>query len=182
MSTASVQPKTLLVVLGSGGHTSEMLTLLATLDRSKFAPRVYCAADSDSLSLDKVRAGIERGQREGSDFVTVTIARSREVKQGWLSSFWTTLIATFYALSIWWQHKPDVILCNGPGTCVPLCIVALLLRCFKRTKIIYVESFTRVKSLSLSGKILYWFSDRFIVQWEDLRKEYPKAEYLGKLL
>jgi beta-1,4-N-acetylglucosaminyltransferase len=35
------------------------------------------------------------------------------------------------------------------------------------TRIIYVESFTRVKSLSLSGKLLRPFVDRFVVQWPD---------------
>lgn len=33
------------------------------------------------------------------------------------------------------------------------------------TRIIYVESFARVKSLSLSGKILRYFVDTFVVQW-----------------
>lgn len=35
------------------------------------------------------------------------------------------------------------------------------------TRIIYVESFARVKSLSLSGKILKGVVDCFIVQWPD---------------
>lgn len=76
------------------------------------------------------------------------------------------------------------ILCNGPGTCVPVCISALLLRLLgiKRAIIVYVESICRVETLSLSGKILYYFSDYFIVQWPDLKEKYPKSVYLGRIV
>lgn len=76
------------------------------------------------------------------------------------------------------------ILCNGPGTCVPVCLSAFLLGLLriKRTIIVYVESICRVETLSLSGKILYYFSDYFIVQWPDLKKKYPKSVYLGRIV
>ena len=35
------------------------------------------------------------------------------------------------------------------------------------TRIIYVESFARVNSLSLSGKLLKRFVDTFVVQWPE---------------
>jgi beta-1,4-N-acetylglucosaminyltransferase len=34
--------------------------------------------------------------------------------------------------------------------------------------IVYVESVARVKSLSLSGKIMRYLADQFVVQWPDL--------------
>ncbi|XP_072854074.2 UDP-N-acetylglucosamine transferase subunit ALG14 isoform X2 [Pogona vitticeps] len=77
-----------------------------------------------------------------------------------------------------------LVLCNGPGTCVPICISALLLRMLglKRVTIVYVESICRVENLSLSGKILYYFSDYFIVQWPALKEKYPKSLYLGRIV
>ncbi|EMP30807.1 UDP-N-acetylglucosamine transferase subunit ALG14 like protein [Chelonia mydas] len=76
------------------------------------------------------------------------------------------------------------ILCNGPGTCVPVCISALLLEilALKKVIIVYVESICRVETLSLSGKILYYFSDYFIVQWPALKTKYPKSIYLGRIV
>jgi beta-1,4-N-acetylglucosaminyltransferase len=67
------------------------------------------------------------------------------------------------------------------GTCVPICFVAFFYNVLgiSRTKIIYVESFCRVKKLSLSGKLLYYIADKFIVQWPGLLVPYPRAEYLG---
>ena len=47
--------------------------------------------------------------------------------------------------------------------------------------VIYVESYTRIHSLSLTGKILYRFADLFVVQWKQLALQYPKAVYGGAL-
>lgn len=76
------------------------------------------------------------------------------------------------------------VLCNGPGTCVPLCVAALLLGLFgvKKVVIVYVESVCRVQTLSLTGSILYWLSDYFFVQWPSLRDKYPKAIFLGRIV
>uniref|UniRef100_A0A8C0U3L8 UDP-N-acetylglucosamine transferase subunit ALG14 n=1 Tax=Cyanistes caeruleus TaxID=156563 RepID=A0A8C0U3L8_CYACU len=112
------------------------------------------------------------------------IPRSREVRQSWISSVVTTLYSVLYSLPLTYKRKPDLILCNGPGTCVPVCLSAFLLGLLriKRTIIVYVESICRVETLSLSGKILYYFSDYFIVQWPDLKKKYPKSVYLGRIV
>jgi hypothetical protein len=69
------------------------------------------------------------------------------------------------------------------GTCVPICYASFLMRLFgmQDTHIIFVESFCRVKRLSLTGKLLYPIADRFFVQWEDLSDSYPRAEFAGVL-
>lgn len=50
------------------------------------------------------------------------------------------------------------------------------------TRTIYVESFARVKRLSLTGRLLYWVVDGFLVQWPGLKKNWPRAEYRGVLV
>lgn len=76
------------------------------------------------------------------------------------------------------------VLCNGPGTCVPLCVAGLLLGILgmKKVLIVYVESICRVQTLSLTGKILYPMSDYFFVQWASLRDKYPKSIFLGRIV
>ena len=49
-------------------------------------------------------------------------------------------------------------------------------------KVIYIESLAKVNSLSVTGKMVYPFANKFYVQWEDLAKKYKKAEYLGRLM
>jgi hypothetical protein len=62
------------------------------------------------------------------------------------------------------------LLCNGPGTCVPLCFAAFLARVFlfRPCSVVFIESFCRVQSLSLSGLLLYPLVDEFVVQWPQL--------------
>ncbi|XP_015268839.1 PREDICTED: UDP-N-acetylglucosamine transferase subunit ALG14 homolog [Gekko japonicus] len=175
----------LLVVAGSGGHTTEILRLLGSLSQS-YSPRHYVLADSDKMSEDKIRS-FERKKAETSPsslFTLNRIPRSREVRQSWSSSVLTTIRSVVYSLPLTFRLKPDMVLCNGPGTCVPICISALLLKLLglKRVTIVYVESVCRVENLSLSGKILYHFSDHFFVQWPALKEKYPKSHYLGRIV
>ncbi|KAJ1173373.1 hypothetical protein NDU88_005209 [Pleurodeles waltl] len=179
------RPVSLLVVAGSGGHTTEVLRLLSCLSQS-YRPVHYVIAESDKMSEDKI-CRFEKGREKEfskSTYSIHRIPRSREVLQSWSSSVLTTLHAMFYSLLLTFNLRPDVVLCNGPGTCVPVCMSALLLGMLglKKVVIVYVESICRVETLSLSGKILYHFSDYFIVQWSSLKARYPKAVYLGRVV
>ncbi|XP_033007459.1 UDP-N-acetylglucosamine transferase subunit ALG14 homolog [Lacerta agilis] len=175
----------LLVVAGSGGHTTEILRLLSSLSQT-YSPRHYVLADSDKMSEEKIRSFEQQRAETSSNsmFTLHRIPRSREVHQLWSSSVLTTLRSMFYSLPLTFRLKPDLVLCNGPGTCVPICASALLLRMLgiKSITIVYVESICRVENLSLSGKILYHFSDYFIVQWPALKEKYPKSLYLGRIV
>ena len=46
-------------------------------------------------------------------------------------------------------------------------------------KVIYIESFARIDSASLTGRLIHSFADLFIVQWEEGLKFFPKAVYSG---
>lgn len=84
---------------------------------------------------------------------------------------------------------PDLILSNGPGTGVMVILAALLLRFLNfpgtrqgQMRTIYVESWARVKGLSLSGKILVRMVDRFLVQWTGLDGVSGRGEFKGVLV
>nr|XP_061811593.1 UDP-N-acetylglucosamine transferase subunit ALG14 homolog [Nerophis lumbriciformis] len=175
---------TLLVVAGSGGHTTEILRLMKSLSGA-YTPRLYVIADTDRMSEERIRA-FEKSRLLDSDpqFTIHRITRSREVHQSWSSSVLSTLNAQFHAIPLIFRVRPDMVLCNGPGTCVPLCIAGLLLGILgiKKVLIVFIESICRVESLSLTGKILYHFSDYFFVQWASLRDSYPKSIFLGPLV
>lgn len=181
----SERPFTWLIVLGTGGHYFEMRRLLSQMrralegekSRSIRDRRVFVAAQEDVAKIS-----IARDDR--FDDTLVPITRARQVHQSYLSSIVSTLYAVGLALRIVYVERPDLVLCNGPGTCVPLCIAAFLLNMLlgRHTKIVYVESIARVTSLSLSGKILYPICDMFVLTWPHLLKKYPRAVYLGRLL
>ncbi|VFV27852.1 udp-n-acetylglucosamine transferase [Lynx pardinus] len=182
------QSLSLLVVAGSGGHTTEILRLLEHLSNA-YSPRHYIIADTDEMSAHKINSFEQnRADRDPStmfpEYFIHRIPRSREVQQSWLSTVLTTLYSMWLSFPLTHRVKPDLVLCNGPGTCVPVCVSALLLGILgiKKVIIVYVESICRVEHLSLSGKILFHLSDYFIVQWPALKEKYPKSVYLGRIV
>ncbi|KAH7861922.1 hypothetical protein Vadar_032680 [Vaccinium darrowii] len=184
----SPQPLSTLIVLGSGGHTAEMLNLLSVLHTDRFTPRFYIAAATDNMSLQKARlfenSFIDKTVVENAQFMQ--IYRSREVGQSYLTSVGTTLMAIAHALWLMIKIRPQVILCNGPGTCVPLCVIAFFFKVvgIRWSSTFYVESIARVRRLSLSGLLLYklCMADQFFVQWPQLQRKYPRAHYVGCLM
>lgn len=85
------------------------------------------------------------------------------------------LANTFSSLKIVLKEKPDVMITTGVLAIIPMALWTKLLG----GKLIYLESFAKVTSKTLSGKLLYHFADRFYVQWEEMLKLYPKAIYKG---
>ncbi|OAX83391.1 hypothetical protein ACJ72_02252 [Emergomyces africanus] len=108
---------------------------------------------------------------------------------------------------------PDIILTNGPATAVCVILAAKILRTItffsefpffsfffpkrppqypsphpreRYLRTIFVESWARVTTLSLSGKIVLPLVDRFLVQWDGLEGYSSllggKAEFVGALV
>ena len=50
-------------IVHSGGHTAEMLNLLRAMDLSRYSPRVYVAAATDSMSLKRAQVLEEERQQ-----------------------------------------------------------------------------------------------------------------------
>ena len=73
------------------------------------------------------------------------------------------------------KYNPSVIVTTGTHTAVVMCYLGFL---FKR-KVIYIESFAKRTSPTLTGRIVYRISSVFVVQWEEMKKFYPKAVYWG---
>lgn len=162
-----------MVVLGSGGHTMEMVKLIDHLNWNRYKPIHFVVSYGDNMSSNKIPKDLRTNCKIHS------IQRSREVGQSYLSSTVSFAMAFLDSLKVVWRCRPELLICNGPGTCLPLCLcVKLLSNCV----IIYVESFCRVEKLSLTGAILYRFADHFIVQWPQLRSKYPRSKYLGVLV
>lgn len=81
----------------------------------------------------------------------------------------------FLTFGIFLNEKPNVVICTGVLAMIPMCLLVKLFG----GKLIYLESFAKVTSPTETGKLLYRFADQFYVQWEPMKKVYPKAIYLG---
>jgi beta-1,4-N-acetylglucosaminyltransferase len=175
-----------MVILGSGGHTAEMLLLLAALE-PRHTTRTYIVTSGDTLSAQKA-ASFERSlspDTQPSCAIRI-IPRARKVGQSWLTTPLSCVLCLLACVDAFREMgAPDVLVCNGPGSAVFMVLVALGYKYFwgsVNIRTIYVESFARTKTLSLSGRILYPLVDRFLVQWPRLKEMYPRAEYRGLLV
>ncbi|KAF2737360.1 oligosaccharide biosynthesis protein Alg14 like protein [Polyplosphaeria fusca] len=241
-------PTRVLVVLGSGGHTHEMMYLLRALDPRTYTHRTYIVSSADSFSAARAREferlledkikdeqitrAIQKqsfqGMKEGNGVLRLeetepgrpacvgpahydiaVIPRARKIHQSLLTTPFTALMTLLFSFkpllsaTPWIPDQapqnareaaardlPDLILVNGPATAVIVVLASLILRFFNikgansrdKCKTVYVESFARVKTLSLSGKLLIKVVDRFIVQWEELEGKGGRAEFWGILV
>jgi len=90
-------------------------------------------------------------------------------------NFWRNLIL---AMKILRREKPQVIITTGAGVGVPFLLVGR----FLGMKTVFIESMARVRRLSLSGRLVYWLADRFLVQWPDLAQRHRRALFRGQVI
>jgi len=157
---------TLLVVLGDGGHTAEIIRLVELLGPNY--NYTYIITTSDRISENKITI-------QGPIYYT-TRPHAKDDKA------WQAALKLIYSF---WQaaqllHKihPDAVLGSGPAVMVPVALLGKL----TRAKIIFIETASRVTSLSLTGKIMMRVADLFFVQWKQLQKRYPHTIFAGRLL
>lgn len=171
-----------LICVGSGGHTTEMLQLIKGIDLARYSPRYYVMAETDTTSFSKV-AKFE-GDNDKGNYESFKIPRSREVRQSYITSIFSTTYSILCSIPLVLRLRPDLILCNGPGTCIPICVLAFILKvCFIcDTRIVFFESFCRTETFSLTGRILMYFADNIIVHWQSLKQKLKRSDYIGQLL
>lgn len=158
--------KHIFVILGSGGHTSEMFRMLAPIQFSDCMKLVFIAGNDDILSRQRAE---EFKKWTSKDFLYASIQRPRRVHQKSVFAIFNSLIGFFQSIYLYALYAPKAVLCNGPGIAFIISLVAYLMRpVIGKTRIIYVESFARVYTLSTTGKLIEFITDEFYVQWPDI--------------
>jgi len=142
------------IASSAGGHLKEALQLRSSYE--KFRHFYILVKRYDSLWLAKRRK------------VYYIDDVSRDAK-----SFFKNFFAS---LKILGYERPDVVISTGAGGALPTILAAKALG----VRIIFIESLARVSSLSITGKIVYNFSDLFLVQWPQLAR--GKAKFWGAVI
>ena len=149
-------------VSSAGGHLTQMLRLQGDYDGKL------------SVVVTERTPATERLNDELESVVFFLPHGGREKPFSFAGKFaWNVVVSL---LRVIW-YRPKVVISTGAHTAVPTCIFAKLLG----GKVIFIESFARIRTPSLTGRILYIFSDRFYVQWPELKRFYKRAWYKGKL-
>ncbi|BCX31091.1 UDP-N-acetylglucosamine--LPS N-acetylglucosamine transferase [Latilactobacillus curvatus] len=148
--------KKICFVASSGGHLQELLCLQELMNNSDS----FLVTENDGI-VDK-----------GINVPTYYVPQINRKEKNFFCHFFK-LFFLFTKLLI--KKNPQYIVSTGALIAFPACLIGK----FFGKKIIYIESFARITHPSLSGKLIYRFSDLFLVQWESMLKFYPKAIYIG---
>jgi len=159
-----MKKKNVLYILGSGGHTAQMIAL--SKDLKNKINYFYLIQKDDKLSKNKI---IYPGN-------IIYVKRAAEFNSSKFKVYFFTIINFFKAITIIKKNKIDVLISAGPGISIPFFYAGKLLN----KKLIFIESWSRVNSKSLSGKLIYPIVNLFFVQWKSNLKNYPKSLYRGR--
>jgi beta-1,4-N-acetylglucosaminyltransferase len=85
------------------------------------------------------------------------------------------ILNAFKSLMIFVKEKPDIVICTGALSTIPFCIISKIFN----AKLIYIESYAKVETGSLTGKLMYRIADKFYVQWREMLNVFPKAIFKG---
>ena len=107
-----------------------------------------------------------------SDIKTIYLAQVNRKELTFIFKFFMNAIKTVFILL---KEQPDVVISTGALMTIPVCLIAKLFG----KKVVFIESFAKIKSPTLTGKLMYRFADQFYVQWEEMKKVYPNAIYKG---
>ena len=152
--------KNVMFISSTGGHLNELLQL-----KDMFSHYDYC------LITEKTKSNLYlKDQYKGKVHFLIY-----GTKHHILIYPFKLLLNCFISLFYYIKYKPDYIITTGVHTAGPMCCLGKILG----SKIIYIETFANMVTKTATGKLLYPISDKFIVQWESMKKIYPKADFGG---
>lgn len=147
------------LVSSTGGHLAELIKVIpAVSEHDYFLVTELSAMNRELKNHERVYYLL---QQERKNFLLV----------------FSLLINLFKSLFILVKERPKVIITTGAGAVLLICLLGKLIG----SKIIYIESFAKVYTPSLTGKIIHKFADQFYIQWVDLEAVYPNGKYRGSL-
>jgi len=112
----TLKTKKLMVVFGSGGHTTEMLLMLTkgnSFRFDKYKEVQFVIGKSDTWSFTKIKDFLSRGnidvEKDVPNLRVIKLFRSREVKQSYITSIATTLYALLHSFLVVAANRPDIV-------------------------------------------------------------------------
>ena len=81
-------------------------------------------------------------------------------------------------LKVVFRERPDVVISTGAAAGCMVCFLGKLLG----AKVVWIDSITNVEKISLSGRMVRYIADLFLVQWPELVERYKNVEYAGAVI
>lgn len=148
-------------IASSGGHLTQLLNLAPAFE--KFDSFLITEKD---ISTSKIHY---------NDLKVFYLPETR--KNSIFKYIFENVKSLLFSIYYFFKIRPNVVISSGAGICVYMCYLAKL---FHR-KVIFIETYAALQGKSKAGKLIYPIADRFYVQWESMKKYYPKAIFKGTL-
>ncbi len=155
-----MKDKKILYISSTGGHLNELLQLKSLFNKYNYYIVTEKTKSSEFL---------------GDEYKEKVSYLAYETKKNPFKYFFVFLYNIIKSLIIFLKQKPDIIVTTGTHTAVPMCYIGKIFR----KKIIFIETFANRNTKTVAGKLVYPIADVFVVQWEEMLKLYPKAQYWG---
>lgn len=147
------------LISSSGGHLSQLKELIPISNKYNYFIITEKNGSSQVLKEQKKVYFLNQQNRKSLDFfpnVTKNICVSLK-----------------YIL----KERPEIIISTGAGAVIPFCFFGKILG----AKVVFLESFAKVNSPTITGRIIYRFADQFYIQSKGLSKFYKKAKFKGTI-
>jgi UDP-N-acetylglucosamine:LPS N-acetylglucosamine transferase len=141
----------------AGGHISQLLKLAACWNGYE----TFCVTTTEVVrnKLNKL----------GEVYVVGECNRQHPIR----------VIAVFLrCVRIVLREKPDVVISTGAAAGCMLCFLSKLFG----AKVVWIDSITNVERISLSGRMVRYIADLFLVQWPELAGRNKKVEFVGTVV
>ena len=133
------------LVGSSGGHLTHLYMLKPFWENKERFWVTFDKADAQSLL-------------EGEKMYPCYFPTNRNIKN--------LIKNTFLAIKVLRKEKPNLIISSGAAVAVPFFWLGKLFG----AKTIYIEVFDRIDKPTLTGKLVYPVTDKFIVQWDEMKE------------
>jgi len=142
----------------AGGHLSQILKLTDSWQGYE----TFCVTTTSVVQ--------EKLQKYGKVYTVGECNREHSLR---------VILVLMRCMSVILQERPDVVISTGAA---PGCITCFLGK-LTRAKVIWVDSITNVERISLSGRLVRYIADLFLVQWPELAKQrHHNIEYAGAVV
>jgi beta-1,4-N-acetylglucosaminyltransferase len=157
--------KVVLVIYGRGGHQEQMRRLLNQLKKASPEMKFVSIAD-----VPDVLGAVKH----------LECPEPRDKFSRWgspLKVCYAAIVSLIQCLRLSFKYDISGIVSTGPGMAVLPSVYFRLLG----KHVVYIESWSRFFTGSLTGFVMYRIANCFYVQNRSMNKVFPKAKYAGRL-
>ena len=155
-----VNMKKVLFISSTGGHLDELLKLESIFDKFDY-----------HIVTEKTKSNLYLKDKYLNRVAYLLYGTKHNILSYPFKLFINCIISLFFYL----KYRPDYIVTTGTHTAGPMCCIGKIFG----SKIIYIETFANIFTKTSAGSIIYHFADKFVVQWESMKKMYPDSDFWG---